>query len=97
MSALDHIGLSDVWDDINVLASYRKETGFWKARRAEQAKNWFEDEVRQGLLARLAADPRADSAMASLAKAVGAGQRTPGAAAAEVLAHLHASDFGQFD
>ena len=97
VSALEQTGLAEVWDDINVLASFRKETGFWIKGRAEQAKGWFEDEVRQGLLARFAADPRAEAAMASLGKAVETGNRTPGAAAAEVLAELRKAESGQFD
>ena len=88
VSALDEVGLDDAWGEIESLALHRKDTGFWAARRAHQARGWFADEVRQGLLRRLAADPAADAAMAQLAEEVAEGRRAPGAAAAEVLANL---------
>ncbi len=88
VSALDEVGLQEAWDEIERLAAYRQETGFWAARRAEQARGWFVDEVHQGLLRRLAADPEADAAMAQLADDVAEGRRAPGAAASDVLARL---------
>lgn len=90
VSALEEQGLDTVWDDITALARYRRETGFWARRRADQARDWFEDEVRQGLLRQLSADPAIETAMAELANAVARGEETPGAAAARVLAHLAA-------
>ena len=88
VSAVEESGLSEVWDEIEELAAFRRETGFWAARRTEQAQSWFEEEVRRGLLARLEADPEAETAMERLRASVGSGERTPGAAAAEVLAYL---------
>ncbi len=85
VSALQENGLDTVWADMTALETFRRETGFWDARRADQARAWFEDEVRQGLLQRLAADPKAEAAMAELRTAVAKGQRTPGAAASDVL------------
>ena len=35
------------------LADWRQAQSHWTARRAAQARHWFEEEVRQGLLARL--------------------------------------------
>lgn len=90
VSALEEAGLREVWDEMQALAAHRRETGFWAARRAEQARNWFEDEVRQGLLRRLAASAEAEAAIAALADAVAEGDRAPGAAAAEVLDRLTA-------
>ncbi len=88
VSALEEKGLQEVWDDISTLAGYRKDSGFWTARRTDQARDWFEDEVRQGLLRQLRADPGMERAMSDLGQAVADGRRTPGAAAAEVLARL---------
>ena len=88
VSAMDQSGLDTAWAEMRALAEHRKTTGFWDARRAEQARRWFADEVRRGLLARLESDPEADAAMDRLAEDVAAGRRTPGAAAAEVLKHL---------
>ena len=88
ISAVEEKGLGEVWSEIETLAGFRKESGFWAARRAEQAQTWFADEVQQGLLRRIEADPAARSAMDQLRAEVGAGQRSPGAAAADVLSRV---------
>ena len=88
VSALEERGLDDVWREIGTLAAFRRESGFWSERRRAQARDWFEDEVRQGLLSKLRADPQAEAAMAKLREAVVEGRRSPGAAAADVLSRL---------
>ncbi len=88
VSALDGTGIEAAWDDMRALADWRKAQSHWQARRAAQARNWFEEEVRQGLLARLSADPVTRAAMAELGDAVARGERNPAAAAAEILASL---------
>ncbi len=57
------------------------------ARRAAQARHWFTEEVRQGLLAALSRDP-AKARMETLGAAVARGEMTPEAAAAAMLASL---------
>ena len=54
----------------------------------EQARHWFEEEVRLGLLARLSADPAIRARMDALGEAVAAGRTAPGKAAAEILAEV---------
>ena len=88
VSAFEGSGIADAWEAIQALAAFRKESGHWSKRRSEQARGWFEDEVRQGLLRRLQEDPGAEIAMRHLSDAVASGQRTPGAAAAEVLERI---------
>lgn len=88
VSAAEETGLDTVWAEIQALAGWRRETGHFAARRAEQARHWFEEEVRQGLLARLAADPAIRARMEALGTAVAEGRTAPGRAAAEVLAEI---------
>ena len=88
VSSLDGTGLGTVWQEIEALAGYRKASGFAQARRVEQAELWFEDEVKQGLLRKLRADPQAEASMSELRAAVADGTRSPGAAAAEVLSRM---------
>ncbi len=88
VSATEGVGLAEAWADMQALAAFRKETGFWDERRADQARGWFADEVRRALLARLSSDPKAEAAMATLAEKVASGDRAPGSAAADVLALL---------
>ena len=90
VSALDESGLDTAWESMQTLAAYRKKTGFWAKRRAAQARGWFEDEVRMGLLRQLQNDTAAERAMNALRHEVGKGNRAPSAAAAEVLAKLAA-------
>ena len=85
VSAIEEIGLDTAWGAMRELEEYRKKSGYWATRRAEQARGWFEDEVRLGLLSRLQRDPKAETAMEALRADVSTGARAPSAAAAEVL------------
>ncbi|MEM8801306.1 MAG: methylmalonyl Co-A mutase-associated GTPase MeaB [Pseudomonadota bacterium] len=88
VSALHEHGMTEVWSEIETLMQFRQDSGFAASRRASQSIGWFEDEVRQGLLAQLSADPKAEAAMAQLRKDVADGTRSPGSAASDVLALL---------
>lgn len=88
VSALEGAGLQAAWDDMCDLANWRRENGWWDSRRADQARYWFEEEVRQGLLARLSSDTELAAKMRTLGAEVAAGGREPTDAAAEILARL---------
>jgi LAO/AO transport system kinase len=85
VSALTQDGLAAAWADMQTLVAWRKAQGHWAQTRATQARQWFEDEVRQGLLASLSREPQR-GLMADYAARVTAGDLTPEAAAAELLA-----------
>ncbi|MGY6411204.1 MAG: methylmalonyl Co-A mutase-associated GTPase MeaB [Alkalilacustris sp.] len=95
VSALDGAGLETAWAEVRALADWRRAEGHWQARRAAQARHWFEEEVRQGLVALLRDDPRARARMAELGRAVAEGAAAPAAAAAEVLATFRPPPAGQ--
>ena len=84
VSAHDGTGLAPAWDHIQTLVHARKASGHWDKTRAEQARHWFTDEVRQGLLAALTREP-ARGLMASYGDRVASGDLPPDAAAAEFL------------
>mgnify|MGYP002633868898 CR=1 FL=1 len=88
VSALQESGLETAWSEMQALTDWRRAHGHWAGRRAAQARAWFEAEVREGLLARLSADPGLARAMARMAQAVVAGSASPDSAAANVLALL---------
>ncbi len=88
VSALSHDGLTDAWAAMEELAGWRREQGVWAETRAEQARRWFEQELREGLLARLERDPDIRAKVATLGDAVANGTTLPGAAADEILAAL---------
>jgi LAO/AO transport system kinase len=88
-SAAEETGLDAVWSEMQALAAWRRETGHWDRNRADQARYWFEQEVRQALLARLGTvQARAD--MAALGAQVASGALAPAAAAARMLERLDA-------
>ena len=87
VSALEEEGLKAVWDEMTELVDWRKETNHFTGRRTQQARYWFEEEVRQGLLA-LLHSPEAQSAMQAASEAVSQGLKTPSVAAQEVLGQL---------
>lgn len=87
VSALAREGLETAWADIEALADWRRESGNWERTRAEQARYWFAEDVRQALLARLET-PWAKGRMAELSEAVAAGAQTPAAAARDMLKGL---------
>ncbi|KUF12192.1 methylmalonyl Co-A mutase-associated GTPase MeaB [Pseudoponticoccus marisrubri] len=88
VSALEEAGLANVWDEMCGLTDWRRAEGHFDARRAAQARFWFEAEVRERLLARLSREP-VKGAMRALAGQVEDGELTPSAAAEELLStHL---------
>ena len=84
VSALAEDGLETAWNDMQTLADWRKDHGFFDATRAAQARYWFEEEVRQALLAQLHEDG-VRGAMDALAARVASGELTPAAAAHELV------------
>ncbi|QCO55216.1 methylmalonyl Co-A mutase-associated GTPase MeaB [Pseudorhodobacter turbinis] len=90
VSALEDEGLANAWEEMQSLTEWRREHGHWDRRRAVQARHWFEEEVRQGLLAALTASPDIRAAMQATGDAVARGEATPDSAAAKVLAQMAA-------
>ena len=84
VSALAEEGLEAAWRDMQALVEWRRAQGAFDATRAAQARYWFEEEVRQALLAQLEA-PEVRLAMDALASRVAQGALTPTAAAQELV------------
>ena len=87
VSALERDGLQKAWDEMTALTTWRRENGHFDARREAQARYWFQQEVRQGLLAQLDT-PQARARMQDFAERVAAGDITPTVAAQELLQGL---------
>ena len=85
--ALQEDGLAKAWEEMTTLTAWRRDHGHFDGRRAAQAQYWFEQEVRQALLAQLeTADARAE--MQKLAEKVAGGELVPSLAAQEMLNRL---------
>lgn len=87
VSAVEGRGLDQVWADVLALNHWRQDQGLFAVNRARQARHWFEEEVREGLLARLTADRAVRAEMERLGHAVETGL-SPSAAAARMLHRL---------
>jgi len=91
VSAVEGTGLEVAWEEMQTLAKWRREHGIWDQTRAEQAKHWFEEEVRQGILAQLTENKPLAARMAQMGEEVAEGKRSPGDAASEILDALSGS------
>lgn len=87
VSALEEQGLRDAWDQMQNLTQWRRDNGHFDRRRAEQQRYWFEEEVRQALLAQLQ-HGAAKAQMAALGADVAEGRINASKAAEQVLALL---------
>ncbi|WP_300058517.1 methylmalonyl Co-A mutase-associated GTPase MeaB [uncultured Roseobacter sp.] len=87
VSAAENTGIDAVWQDLTSLREWREAHGFWDRTRADQARYWFEEEVKTTLLAQLQT-PAARAALADLGAAVAGGDKAPSVAAAEFLESL---------
>ena len=88
ISALESEGLSKAWGEMQALLDWRRAAGVWDDTRARQRGGWFQDEVRHLMLAQLQSDPGVRDAMARAETCVAAGETTPEAAAARIVASL---------
>jgi LAO/AO transport system kinase len=85
ISALEVEGLQTAWEEMATLASWRQNAGARAQTRQEQARYWFAEDVRHGLLQLLQDDPAHVARLQQAETAVAAGLKTPTLAAAEVL------------
>jgi LAO/AO transport system kinase len=89
VSAIEAQGLADAWGEMQTLTEWRKDNGHWERARAQQARYWFDQEVRQALLARLET-PEARARMDALSDSVAGGGVSPADAAGQMLAAIGA-------
>ncbi|HCP80541.1 MAG TPA: methylmalonyl Co-A mutase-associated GTPase MeaB [Octadecabacter sp.] len=88
VSALQEDGITAAWEEMQALVDWRKEQGIWDARRTDQARFWFQEEVRAGLLSRLTSDAAVKSQMAALEQDVAAGKIRAAQAAEDLISQL---------
>lgn len=85
MSALELTGLTDAWDAMQTLVSWRKDNDVWPQTRAAQSRFWFHEEVRLQLISQLTQDASLRAHLHSLEDEVGAGTLPPATAASQVI------------
>jgi LAO/AO transport system kinase len=87
VSAVQEMGLSDTWEAMNDLLNWRKAEGHFDDNRSRQAGFWFEEDVKQGVLARLR-EKDVQEMMTKFAIEVKAGNLLPGQAARAVIRRI---------
>lgn len=85
VSALTGEGIAGSWADMQALVEWRRAEGHLANRRADQARRWFEAEVREALLAKLQLREDLRRAMARVGQAVGEGNLSVARGLQEVL------------
>lgn len=83
VSALHEDGLAAAWDEMQSLDAWRAAEGHRAARRADQARHWFREDVRRALLSRLDA-PEIRARMEAFGAAITAGEITSAEATEEM-------------
>lgn len=84
-SALEGAQTEQVWEIISRFRETRDAEGLIESNRADQARNWMWNEIRNGLVERLKADPDVAARAAELEKAVVDNQVSPTSAADELM------------
>lgn len=87
VSAITGDGLNEAWAEMQSLNDWRKQNGHWDNVRANQARHWFEEEVKLGLLAQLSKGDMVQR-MTALGEKVAHGKITVSAAVGEILKTL---------
>ncbi|MEY2402793.1 MAG: GTPase [Acidimicrobiaceae bacterium] len=84
-SALQGDGIDQVWTLITAHAKTLRDSGALTSLRAEQAKAWLWNEIREGLLDRLKANERVQELLPTVEPAVAEGRLSPTSAAQRLL------------
>jgi LAO/AO transport system kinase len=91
VSALDSTGLRQAWDRMEALANWRQQSGIFASTRADQARQWFAEDLRAEVMTLLTRDPDLRARMTALEEAVARGEMTPAVAARAALAPLRSA------
>ncbi|MES1990086.1 MAG: methylmalonyl Co-A mutase-associated GTPase MeaB [Pseudomonadota bacterium] len=84
-SALNNIGITEVWDAVMAHHKSLSAAGEIESHRARQAQAWMWTEIREGLMTSLKANPKAARLIPKLEAQVKSGQTTPTLAAQKLL------------
>jgi len=92
VSAIEESGLSDAWDKINELITWRRSEGYFDHTRQSQVSFWFKEDIRQMLLSQLdGAEVR--ERMDALERAIQAGEISASLAADSFVNDLKSKRF----
>lgn len=93
-SALNNIGIKEVWDAVTAHHEALGAAGEIKSHRARQAQAWMWTEIREGLMTSLKDNPKASRLVPELEAQVKSGQTTPTLAAQRLLGLVFGKEKG---
>lgn len=85
-SALEGVGLMDVWETLIAFQQKQQSGAWWQENRATQANQWMEDEIQRQLHMLFEQDPRIQALLPQMRAAVQAQQQSPIQAAIQLVA-----------
>ena len=85
VSALEGTGIPQIWETIQAHRQALEASGEWVSRRRGQARNWMWSLIEEGLRRALETDPEVAEQASRLEQAVEAREKSPSAAARELL------------
>ncbi len=87
-SAINAVGIGEVWQSINRFADLSRKAGAFDRRRADQAKSWLWDEIGDSLMDRFRRNVRVRDDLAETEARVAAGEMAPTKASQDLLARF---------
>jgi LAO/AO transport system kinase len=87
-AASDESGIGNLWTQIECYRQQMTATGEFQAKRKRQAVDWMWALIDNGLRSRFRHHPKVRHHLGEISRAVAAGQRTPAAAAHELIEYL---------
>lgn len=84
-SALEGVGIAEVWEAIVEMATSAHASGYRDRHRADQARAWMWSEIREELMSRLLSTEAIQEAIAKVEEQVVAGEITPASGADAIL------------
>lgn len=84
-SALENIGIAELWSALQAFQEHVRANGFFLENRRRQAQYWFEESLDAGIKSLFYQDPQVRARLAELEPEVLAGRISPTDAALEVL------------
>ncbi len=88
ISALEDRGIQGTWKHVLHLAEWRRQQGFWRQNRQNQAVSWFKSEIDERIRERLLADEELRARISAQEDRVRSGRLHYDAAAQEIVEEL---------
>lgn len=89
VSALNHQGMEEFWNEIERYQSIMKNSGEFEEKRRKQALAWMWSMIESGLHQIFRDNPSVEATLPQLSDDVSSGRMTPGIAARKLLSYIH--------